>query len=80
MNQLVAVRRDPAPVAALVAAGGERDSLRSLDFFAAKIRNQHTHRAYYRAAAESAEQLAFPVALKIESPDIPHKTEPGSFG
>src|SRR5260370_252139 len=29
------------------------------------------------AAVEAAEQLGFPVALKVESPDIPHKTEAG---
>jgi len=29
------------------------------------------------AAVEAAEQLGFPVALKVDSPDIPHKTEAG---
>jgi acyl-CoA synthetase (NDP forming) len=29
------------------------------------------------AAVESAQQLGFPVALKVDSPDIPHKTEAG---
>ena len=29
------------------------------------------------AAVETAEQLGFPVALKLDSPDIPHKTEAG---
>src|SRR6266542_2342107 len=29
------------------------------------------------AAALAAEQLGFPVALKVDSPDIPHKTEAG---
>jgi hypothetical protein len=37
MNQLVTVRSDPAPVPALVAAGGDRASLRFLEFFAANI-------------------------------------------
>ena len=36
----------------LVTAAGERASLRFLEFFAASIRNLHTRRAYYRAAAE----------------------------
>ena len=40
------------PVPALVAAAGERASLRFLEFFAANIRNPHTRRAYYRAAEE----------------------------
>ena len=29
------------------------------------------------AAVEAAEQLGFPVALKVDLPDIPHKTEAG---
>jgi acetate---CoA ligase (ADP-forming) len=34
-------------------------------------------RAYYRAAVAAAEQLGFPVALKVDSPDILHKTKAG---
>ena len=37
---------------ALVAAAGERASMRFLEFFAASIRNPHTRRAYGRAAEE----------------------------
>jgi site-specific recombinase XerD len=39
-------------VPALIAAAGERASMRFLEFFAANIRNPHTRRAYYRAAEE----------------------------
>jgi site-specific recombinase XerC len=39
-------------VPALVAAAGERASMRFLEFFAANIRNPHTPRAYARAAEE----------------------------
>ena len=39
-------------VPALVAAAGERASMRCLEFFAANIRNPHTRRAYARAADE----------------------------
>jgi site-specific recombinase XerD len=39
-------------VPALIAAAGERASLRFLEFFAATIRNPHTRRAYGRAVAE----------------------------
>ena len=39
-------------VPALIAAAGERASLRFLEFFAANIRNPHTRRAYSRAVAE----------------------------
>jgi site-specific recombinase XerD len=40
------------PVSALVAAAGERASLRFLEFFAAAIRNPHTRRAYGHAVAD----------------------------
>jgi site-specific recombinase XerD len=39
-------------VPALIAASGERSSLRFLEFFAANIRNPHTRRAYSRAVSE----------------------------
>src|SRR5215471_20272484 len=42
----------PSVLPALVAAAGERASVRFLEFFAANIRNPHTRRAYYRAAEE----------------------------
>src|ERR1039457_539634 len=44
-----------APVSvlpALVAAAGDRASVRFLEFFAAQIRNPHTRRAYARAVGE----------------------------
>ena len=50
LNQIVAINSSALP--ALVAAAGERASMRFLEFFAANIRNQHTRRAYYRAAHE----------------------------
>jgi site-specific recombinase XerC len=42
----------PHAVPTLVAAAGERASMRFLEFVAANIRNPHTRRAYYRAAEE----------------------------
>src|SRR5205814_7598769 len=50
MNQLVPISSRAVP--ALVAAAGERASIRFLEFFAANIRNSHTRRAYARAAEE----------------------------
>ena len=50
MNQLVPIASPTLP--ALVAAAGERASMRFLEFFAANIRNPHTRRAYARAAEE----------------------------
>jgi site-specific recombinase XerC len=44
--------RSTMRVPSLVAAAGERASMRFLEFFAANIRNPHTRRAYYRAAEE----------------------------
>src|SRR5258708_5101114 len=50
MNQLAPI--PPVTLPALVAAAGERASMRFLEFFAANIRNPHTRRAYARAAEE----------------------------
>jgi len=52
MNQLVPINSSAAGLPVLVAAAGERASMRFLEFFAANIRNLHTRRAYYRAAEE----------------------------
>ena len=49
--QLAGVSAAPL-VPSLIAAAGERASMRFLEFFAANIRNLHTRRAYYRAAEE----------------------------
>jgi len=46
VNQLVPIGSAALP--ALVAAAGERASMRFLEFFAANIRNPHTRRAYAR--------------------------------
>jgi hypothetical protein len=43
MNELVLTSAPALP--ALVAAAGDRASMRFLEFFAAKIRNPHTRRA-----------------------------------
>src|SRR5690242_6999443 len=50
MNKLVPISSPALP--ALVAAAGERASMRFLEFFTASIRNPHTRRAYGRAAEE----------------------------
>jgi site-specific recombinase XerD len=50
MNQLAPIAARALP--ALIAAAGERASLRFLEFFAANIRNPHTRRAYGRAVSE----------------------------
>jgi len=50
MNKLVPISSPALP--ALVAAAGERASMRFLEFFAANIRNPHTRRPYARAADE----------------------------
>jgi site-specific recombinase XerD len=51
MNQLAPITT-ATRVPALIAASGERTSLRFLEFFAANIRNPHTRRAYSRAVRE----------------------------
>ena len=48
VSSLIPIR--PPTLPQLVAAAGERASMRFLEFFAANIRNPHTRRAYYRAA------------------------------
>ncbi len=53
MNQLAPINSSAAVLPALVAAAGERASMRFLEFFTANIRNPHTRRAYRRAAEES---------------------------
>jgi len=50
MNQVAPIPSAAMP--ALVAAAGERASMRFVEFFAANIRNPHTRRAYYRAAQD----------------------------
>jgi len=50
MSKLVPIGSSQLP--ALIAAAGERASMRFLEFFAANIRNPHTRRAYARAAEE----------------------------
>jgi site-specific recombinase XerD len=53
MNQLAPLpSRNLALVPELIAAAGDRASMRFLEFFAATIRNPHTRRAYSRAVAE----------------------------
>jgi uncharacterized membrane protein YdfJ with MMPL/SSD domain len=48
MNELVLIAARTA-LPAVIAAAGERASLRFLEFLAANIRNPHTRRAYSRA-------------------------------
>src|SRR3984885_443785 len=53
MNQLAPLSSPHLPtVPELIAAAGDRASLRFLEFFAATIRNPHTRRAYSRAATD----------------------------
>ena len=54
MNEIVLIAaRTTLP--AIIAAAGERASLRFLEFFAANIRNPHTRRAYSRAVGREPE-------------------------
>ena len=50
MNQLVVIHKPTLP--AVMAAAGERASVRFLEFFAANIRNPRTQRTYAQAAWE----------------------------
>ena len=49
MNQLVLPPSSSLAVPSLVAAAGDKASMRFLEFFAATIRNSNTRRAYVRA-------------------------------
>ena len=51
-HDLIPLAAGSPALPALVAANGERASLRFLEFFAAGIRNPHTRRAYARAASD----------------------------
>lgn len=50
MNQLTRTQLDLAP--SIIARSAPNAGMRFLEFFAAAIRNQHTRRAYYRAATD----------------------------
>src|ERR1700732_1054949 len=63
MSQLLLISSPTLP--ALVAAAGERASMRFLEFFAANIRNPRTRRDYARAADEF---LAWCAAVGVPSP------------
>ena len=55
MTQLTPPRRigmPHQPLPALIAAAGDKAGMRFLEFFAARIRNPNTRRAYGRAAVE----------------------------
>jgi hypothetical protein len=52
MNNFAFVPVSNSIIPSLVTAAGDRASMRSLEFFAAQIRNPHTRRAYARAAGE----------------------------
>src|ERR1700678_372807 len=51
MNQLALITASPT-LPALIADAGEPAALRFLEFFAVRIRNPNTRRAYSRAVAE----------------------------
>jgi site-specific recombinase XerD len=63
MNQLTPIA-GPIRSPTLIAAAGERASIRFMEFFAANIRNPHTRRAYSRAVADF---LAWCDALGVRS-------------
>jgi len=73
VNQLVPITSAALP--ALVAAAGERASMRFLEFFAANIRNPHTRRAYARAAEEFP---AWCAAAGVSSAASAHDATPGA--
>jgi acyl-CoA synthetase (NDP forming) len=74
----------PAPVraeaAARIAAGGatltEREAKAALALYGLEVVGERLTQSAEEAVA-AATALGFPVALKVESPDLPHKTEAG---
>jgi hypothetical protein len=78
MNQLVPISSPALPQ--LVAAAGERASMRFLEFFAANIRNPHTRRAYARAAEEFLAWCAdagVPSIATVQPVHVPPGSRPG---
>jgi site-specific recombinase XerC len=64
VNELI-LRSSSPPLPALIAAAGERASMRFLEFFAANIRNPHTRRAFARAAEKFLAWCSVPGAPSI---------------
>ncbi|MBL8386262.1 MAG: acetate--CoA ligase family protein [Burkholderiales bacterium] len=54
----------------------ERDSKAALAAYGIRV-TREALASDFAAAASAAAQIGYPVAVKIESPDIPHKTEAG---
>jgi len=75
VNKLVPISSPALP--ALVAAAGERASMRFLEFFAANIRNPHTRRAYYRRRRNSSPGARPPACLR-SPPSSRYMSQPGS--
>ncbi|MDE2198462.1 MAG: acetate--CoA ligase family protein [Rhodospirillales bacterium] len=77
-------RSDPAAggrAAALLAVAGhatltEREAKQVLELYGVPVVRERLVQSADEAA-EAAEALGFPAALKVESPDLPHKTEAG---
>ena len=73
-----AAARTTAPAALALTPGTmtERDSKMALAAYGIRV-TRETLALDCAAAERAAEEIGYPVALKIESPDIPHKTDAG---